>query len=134
MKQYLLDTNVCAFLFRGKYGVERRISDIGLDNCHISIITYAELYYGCETSDDFAYNFGILSEFADNIDIVGIENSISTFASEKARLRRLGTMIDDFDLLIGSTAIAHGMTLVTENTKHLARLHGISIENWIDRH
>ena len=43
MKQYLLDTNICAFMFRGKYGVRKRLQQIGLQNCHISILTYAEL-------------------------------------------------------------------------------------------
>ena len=42
-------------------------------------------------------------------------------------------MIDDFDLLIGATALKHGMVLVTENVKHLSRVPGITLENWIDR-
>lgn len=133
MRQYLLDTNICAFLFRGKYGVEERIASIGLGNCHISVITYAELYYGCATSNDFDYNFRLLQKFVDNIDIVGIEETIPIFAKEKARLRKQGTLIDDFDLLIGATAVAHGMTLATENVRHLERIRGINIEDWIDR-
>lgn len=64
MKQYLLDTNICAFLFRGKFGIEQKIREIGLCNCHLSIVTYAELYYGCKNSDDFDYNFQILMNFA----------------------------------------------------------------------
>ena len=39
MKQYLLDTNICAFMFRGKYGVRKRLQQIGLQNCHISILS-----------------------------------------------------------------------------------------------
>ena len=41
--------------------------------------------------------------------------------------------IEDFDLFIGCTAIAMGYTLVTENVKHLSRLQGITIENWVQR-
>jgi tRNA(fMet)-specific endonuclease VapC len=48
-------------------------------------------------------------------------------------LRKKGTIVDDFDLLIGSTAICNNMTVVTENLKHLGRIDGISIENWINR-
>ena len=42
-------------------------------------------------------------------------------------------MIDDFDILIGATALKYDMILVTENIKHLSRVPGIIIENWINR-
>lgn len=133
MKQYLLDTNICAFLFRGKYGVDDKLREAGLQNCHISIITYAELSYGCVTSNNFEHNFKLLKEFSDNIDIIGIDGSIPTFAREKGRLKKEGTLIEDFDLLIAATAIDNNLTLVTENTKHMGRIKGLSLENWITR-
>lgn len=133
MKQYLLDTNICAFLFRGKFGIEQKIREIGLRNCHLSIVTYAELYYGCKNSDDFDYNFQILNEFCDNVDVIGIDEVIPTYASEKSRLRKQGQLIEDFDILIGATALDYDMTLVTENVKHMSRIKGIRIENWVER-
>lgn len=42
-------------------------------------------------------------------------------------------MHDEFDLLIGITAIENKLTLVTDNTKHFERLDGIKIENWFVR-
>jgi tRNA(fMet)-specific endonuclease VapC len=39
-------------------------------------------------------------------------------------------MIDDFDLLIGATAINHNMIMVTNNVAHLSRLENIIIEDW----
>lgn len=48
MEQYLLDTNICIYLLRGKYNVDRKIDAVGLDNCFISEITVAELMYGAE--------------------------------------------------------------------------------------
>lgn len=65
---------------------------------------------------------------------MGIDAVIPTFAEEKAKLKNKGMLIDDFDLLIGSTALYYGMTLVTENVGHLGRLADIEIENWINRH
>ena len=29
MKQYLLDTSICVFLFRNKFGIEERLEKIG---------------------------------------------------------------------------------------------------------
>lgn len=48
MGQYLLDTNICVFLLRGQYDVDKKIDEVGLENCHISEITMAELKYGAE--------------------------------------------------------------------------------------
>ncbi len=134
MKQYLLDTNICAFLFRGKYGVRQRLQEIGLCNCHISILTYAELYFGIENGGvEVEHNLNVLNTFCDNVDIMGIDDVVPTYAREKVRLRRIGMSIDDFDLMIGATALTHKYVLVTENLKHLGRIEGIEIENWINR-
>lgn len=55
------------------------------------------------------------------------------FADTKALLRQQGKLIDDFDLLIGTTALKDNMTLVTDNVKHLSRIPDICIENWVKR-
>ena len=41
--------------------------------------------------------------------------------------------IEDFDLLIASTAIANNSILVSENLKHMGRIQGIRLENWVER-
>jgi tRNA(fMet)-specific endonuclease VapC len=46
----------------------------------------------------------------------------------------MGTPIhDEFDLLIGVTAIENQLVLVTDNLKDFKRLDGISLENWFKR-
>jgi tRNA(fMet)-specific endonuclease VapC len=42
-------------------------------------------------------------------------------------------MVEDFDLLIGSTAVQGGFTMVTENTRHFQNIEGIQLENWVVR-
>lgn len=52
-RQYLLDTNICIYLFKGKYKLKDKLCGVGLDNCFISEITLAELTYGarkCQAS------------------------------------------------------------------------------------
>ena len=75
----------------------------------------------------------LVNEFAKHITILPIFNSLGLYAKEKARLRKLGTLIDDFDLLIGCSAIANKLILVTENEKHFNRIRKIKVENWIKR-
>lgn len=139
MKQYLLDTNICAFLMRGKFGVSDHLLQVGIDNCHISEITLAELLYGAENSDYRERNMRLLQALTKAIDIIPIREAIPFYASEKARLRRSGTPIGteqnggNLDLFIGATAVTYGMVMVTENTPHFRRIKGIELENWVDR-
>jgi tRNA(fMet)-specific endonuclease VapC len=131
---YLLDTNICIFYLRAAYNVGEKIKHSGgLHNCLISEITLAELKYGAEISEKRNSNMRLVEDFAQQITILPILSCLALFAQEKARLKRLNNLIDDFDLLIGCSAIANELILVTENEKHFNRLAGIHIENWIDR-
>lgn len=133
---YLLDTNICVFLLRGKCDVNKAIARVGSNNCHISELTVMELKYGAELlfQRDGIDQRDQLNEMLNSVDILPIDNAIDMAASEKARLRLKGTPIDDdFDLLIGCTAVANGMTMVTENTSDFKNLTGIKLENWITR-
>ena len=48
-------------------------------------------------------------------------------------MRRNVQMIEEFDMLIGSSAVHHGYVMVTENLDHFERIPGIEIENWVER-
>jgi tRNA(fMet)-specific endonuclease VapC len=128
--KYLLDTNICIFFFKGKFSLSEKIETIGLENCYISEVTLAELKYGAENSNNPSKHHKIIAEFQEKIQIIPIFNSIEVYAKEKARLRKAGTLIDDFDLLIGATAIYNDLTLVTNNLKHFNRLTNLNIEDW----
>jgi len=133
MEKYLLDTNICIFLLKGKYNLNVKLKQVGLQNCYITEITLAELKFGAECSHRVSENVEMVDGFAKELTIVPIFNSLSIYAKEKARLRKSGKILDDFDLLIGATAIANNFILVTENEKHLDRMSKINIENWITR-
>jgi tRNA(fMet)-specific endonuclease VapC len=127
---FLLDTNACIHFMRGLHGLELKVAKAGVANCHLSEITYAELLFGVENSEHKKLNRENLERFLLRMSIVSIGAAIPTYAKERARLESIGRPLDDFDLLIGATAIAHGMTLVTNNTKHFQRLKGIRLEDW----
>lgn len=133
MKQYLLDTNICAFILRDKYNIGQHLLEVGIDNCHISVITYIELYYGAINSKNVDKNLRQVEGLAQSIDVIPIDEVVHDYAVEKVKLRRSGAPIDDFDLLIGATVLTYGMTLVTENIKHLGKIEKLQIENWVER-
>jgi tRNA(fMet)-specific endonuclease VapC len=137
MKQYLLDTNICVFYLRGKFNMSQKIKEAGAENCFISEITILELEYGIENAEPQYQTAQRLSfqKFIDFFEgrILPIRPCFSVFAQQKARLRRKGMPISDFDALIGSTALALGYTMVSENVREFQRLEGIDLENWVVR-
>lgn len=131
--KYLLDTNICIHFFRGRFNLIKKFSEIGIENCAISEISLAELVFGAENSSNPDKNHDIIEKFSDQVTILPIFNSIYNYGKEKARLRKSGMMISDFDLLIGCTSIESDLIMVTENVREFERISGIRIENWIDR-
>ncbi len=134
--KYLLDTCICIYWLRGKYHVAEMIDKVGLVHCFISEITIAELKYGdayAKIKGGEKYKDQHLDRFLDNIRIIPLSIAFDRYAKEKARLRLAGTPVQDFDLLIGVTAVEERMTLVTENISDFQNIEGIKLQNWIKR-
>jgi tRNA(fMet)-specific endonuclease VapC len=131
--KYLLDTNICIHFLRGKFGLDKKLKAVDISNCAISEITLAELIYGAEYSANPEKNLELVEAFTKNLTVIPIINCIALYGKEKARLRKIGRMISDFDLLIGTAAVSSDMIMVTENVSEFERIEGIRIENWIAR-
>jgi len=130
VKKYLLDTNICIYFIKGQFDLHRKIKAIGEDNCLLSEITIAELKYGIENSMQKEKNRKNIKAFTAKFDILPIFPVLDIYAKEKSRLKTKGKILDDFDLLIGATAIFNKLTLVTKNIRDFDRLNGIVIEDW----
>ena len=62
--------------------------------------------------------------------ILGIDEIPELFCSEKVRLEKLGDIIEDFDLMIGTTGLASNLIVITHNPKHFGRIEGLQYEDW----
>ncbi|MBX3043501.1 MAG: PIN domain-containing protein [Candidatus Kapabacteria bacterium] len=130
--RYLLDTNICIYFLKGQFNLIDTFASKGLDKFAISEITYAELVYGAEKSQNIEKNLLVVENFIKSIPILPIFPGLKIYAKEKARLRNLGLPISDFDVLIASTAIYNDMVLITRNIKEFERIQNLKYENWID--
>lgn len=128
--QYLLDTNICIFFLKGQYNLNSKIEAVGGINCFISEMTVAEMKYGVENSKTVETMRPVVEAFIQKFAVIPIYASLNVYAKEKAKLRKQGQFIDDFDILIGATAIHNNMVMVTNNVAHLSRLEDIIIEDW----
>lgn len=132
--KYLLDTNICIHFLRGKFEIDTIIKNKGLENCYISEITVLELRFGAENSSDKIKSHKAVDIFLKGIVIIPIYGSIKKYAEEKVRLNKIGKpQNDEFDLLIGVTALVNQLTLVTENTKDFKNFENLALENWVTR-
>ncbi len=135
MKKYLLDTNICIELLRGNKAVNEKALHIVIDKCCISVISLIELKVGEELAkaNPYKYRNQHVDDFINSMEILPIDSSIDYFIKEKARLQLAGTpMHNNFDLLIGCTAVVNGLTMVTDNTKDFKRINDIKLENWLE--
>ena len=132
--QYLLDTNICIFFLRGKLNLDKIVRKKGRENCFISELTVFELKYGAENSENQNKSHQAVDRFVKGLSVIPIYGVVEKYAEEKVRLRKNGTpMHDEFDLIIGITAIVNALTLVTDNVKDFKYLNGLNIENWFER-
>jgi len=127
---YLLDTDICLFYLKGEYNLNQKIKDIGIGNCCISEITVLELIYGARKSENYEKHIRDVDKIRELFEVIPIEEAYEEFAKEKVRLKKTGTLIPDFDLLIGATSLSRNMKMITNNERHLSRLENIEIENW----
>jgi tRNA(fMet)-specific endonuclease VapC len=96
----------------------------------ISEVTVAEMKYGIENSKTPEIMRPLVEAFIAKFVVIPIYASLDVYAKEKASMKKKSLLIDDFDILIGATAINHNMIMVTNNTAHLSRLDNIVIEDW----
>lgn len=136
MKKYLWDTNICIHFLKGEFNIESKMEKIGFENCYVSELTIAELLFGVENSaenkrEQNRQNIANL-QLAFGSRVVQINTCFERYAIEKVKLKKEGTPIGEFDLLIGCTAVENNLIMVTRNVKHLGKINDIIIENWID--
>ena len=131
--RYMLDTNICIYIIKHKpESVYRRLMKIRPEDVCISSITYSELSYGVEKSEQKDRNRLALTLMLSNIEILEFDTAAAEeYGNIRARLEKTGTLIGSLDMLIAAHAKASGCTLVTNNLKEFSRVEGLKAENWV---
>jgi predicted nucleic acid-binding protein len=131
---YCLDTNAIIYILQNKHKVADTLLTKDINSVYTTIINYTELLYGAYNSTKVSSNLEQINGFVSNIKLLEFnKESAKLFAIEKARLRKLGKIIDNMDILIASICITGNATLVTDNTKHFSEFKDLKIENWVER-
>jgi len=131
--KYLLDTDICIDVLRGRSEAVQRIKTVSPSDVRVSVITRFELMCGVERcsqkhKEDERQK---VERFLQLIIVLPMENQI---ADRAARLRKqlsaLETPMGPYDLLIAATALECGHTLVSNNQKEFSRIPELSLDTW----
>ena len=129
----MLDTNMLIYIIKHKpesvitHFMKYKPQQIG-----ISSIVYAEMMYGVYNSEHTQRNLAAFHALVDNLSLIDFDSkAASLYGQHKARLRKIGQLISDNDLLIGCHALALGVPLISNNIREYHLIAGVKFENWI---
>ena len=130
--RYLLDTNVCIEIVRGRHpALQKRMAALSYGEATICSIVWAKLELGARLSPKGYARaraqiqvFSLLPQWP--FDRICAER----YAELRADLQRQGQLIGGNDMQIAAIALAHGLILVTHNTREFTRVPGLQLEDW----
>jgi len=131
--KYLLDTDICIFLIRGKHQeLLQRLAGYDNDTVAISTITLAELEFGAANSANPDRNRTALYLFASAfVQLPFNTTDAYHYGLVRAYLSKMGSVIGPYDMQIASQALNRGISLVTHNTREFDRVPGLELDDWV---
>ena len=131
---YLLDTNICAFLMKGRFpSLNRKILTLDPSEISVSVVTLFELEYGATKAKWGYQRREDMNLFLSAFNATPFtENDALTAGRIRATLERLGAPIGAYDLLIAAQGVVRGLTVVTHNLGEFRRVPGLIVEDWVE--
>ncbi len=128
----MLDTNIVSALAKAPQGpLAEHIARIGSDAVCVSIITAAELRYGCIKKGSSRLTAQI-DAILEGVQILALDlPADAEYGAIRCGLEAAGHPIGPNDLLIAAHAQAAGAVLVTANAREFRRVPGLRVENWL---
>ena len=134
--RYMLDTNMCIYLRQNRPPeVTTRFRKMQHGDAVLSVITYGELLYGAERSQQRTRALESLARLVSLLPVLPLpEEAASAYGEIRATLEKRGQMIGGNDLWIAAHAKSAELTLVTNNELEFKRVPGLKLQNWASRH
>lgn len=128
---YLLDTDTCSAFIKGDRRVWPRVMQYS-GQLSVSAITAAELFTWVLRAKASPTRYQAVLDFFNDVEFLDVDWDVSRkFGEIRAAQLDQGQFTPEMDLLIASTALAHGLTLVTHNTQDFTNVPGLNLEDWL---
>jgi tRNA(fMet)-specific endonuclease VapC len=131
--RFLLDTNIIIAIRRRRPPATlHRLAVLSIGEAVMSPITYGELIFGAEKSQQTQQAFAAIARLAEAVPVLPLdgESTGRHYGRIRADLERRGLPIGGNDLWIAAHALAAGLTLVTANVGEFLRVPGLVVEDW----
>ena len=129
--RYVLDTNTCIYGVKQNPHVLARLVALGPGQMALTAITVAELWFGAAKSQTARKTRTLVDAFMEPFVVLDFDTvAAEAYATVRSDLERKGQPIGERDLLIASIALAHGMTVVTNNIREFRRIPTLPVEDW----
>jgi len=131
---YLLDTNICAYLMRGRYpSLNKKVLTIPSSELAISAVTLFELEYGAAKANWGTQRLEDMRLFLSAFEVIPFSEYDAVITGRiRAELVKTGQPIGSYDIQIAGQGVARGITVVTHNTSEFSRVPGIRLEDWVE--
>ena len=134
MPKYLLDTNVLSEVVKKRPSatVIGHLREVPQTALHASVVSVMEMRFGAVRSATGSILWErIRRDVLARVKILPLGEDEASRAGEiLADLEMRGVPVGIEDVMIGATALVHGLVVVTRNVKHLGRIRGLVVENW----
>lgn len=129
---YTLDTNALTAILtrRGNAAQTFKEKLAAGHDVTLNAISYFELKRGL-VLPRFSRTLAEFNAFVAGNDLLPLdEASLDQAVIVYQNLRATGRLLEDADILVAGTALAHDAVLVTRNLKHFERIEGLRLESW----
>jgi tRNA(fMet)-specific endonuclease VapC len=128
---FLLDSDICSAHLRRRGPLFHRFMQHS-GQLWISTITLSDLYTWAYKQDDPKLILDKVQDFLRDVQVLPFDD---VCAVELGKLRggllRKGIIISPVDLMIGSIALVHDLTMVTHNTADFQNIPGLRLDDWL---
>lgn len=129
---YLLDTNTVIALMKDNAQVIAQVRRVGRAELRLCAPVEAELWFGVYKSGKPEENRQRLLTLLSWLPSLPFSSDATPhFGEIRAALARQGMPIGPYDLQIAAIARAHGLVVVTHNTREYSRVPGLVWEDWL---
>lgn len=130
--KYLLDTDVFSLMVKGQdESINARLQVLHKGDAVLSVITTGEYFYGMAHAPVSTVREKRANRLIDFFGVLPMGAEVGAiYGAIRADLRIKGTPIGPNDLWLAAHAKAHGLIMVTRNTREFKRVKGLKVEDW----
>jgi len=128
---FLIDTDICSAYLKGDRLLWNRFMQYG-GGLSVSTVTAGELFTWALRANAAPARLQGLLDLLRDMTVLEVTLDVARkFGEVRAGLLDHGQAAPEMDLLIGSTALVHGLTMVTHNVADYANIPGLRVVDWM---